>query len=76
MKWEKISKEVFAEGTDITYAAEGTPFEIQSRKRHVPHANGRSGTWDSTTYVVMCRGFDVKTFYSLKDAKEWVGGDK
>lgn len=73
--WKKVSKEIFAEGTDITYAAEGTPFEIQSRKRHIPHANG-SGMWDHTTYVVMCRGFDVKTFYSLGDAKEWVEGAK
>lgn len=70
--WKKVGKEVSAEGTTITYAAEGTTFQIQSRKRHIPHAGGRSGTWDHTTYVVTCRGFDVKTFYSLSDAKEWL----
>lgn len=74
MVWEKLSKSVRNDGTTITYGAKDSPFIIQSRKRHIPHANGRSGTWDHTTYVVMCRGFDVKTFYALKDAKEWVEG--
>ena len=76
MKWTKFSKTVGPEGTTITYAAEGTPFQIQSRKRHIPHAGGRSGTWDHTTYVVTCRGFDVKTFYTLSDAKQFVEGAK
>lgn len=73
MTWTKTGKVVNTDGTTITYSALGTPFGIQSRKRHIPHAN-RSGTWDHTTYVVTCRGFDVKTFYALKDAKEWVEG--
>lgn len=76
MKWTKLGKTEGPEGTTITYAAEGTPFQIQSRKRHIPHAGGRSGTWDHTTYVVTCRGYDVKTFYTLSDAKQFVEGDK
>jgi len=73
LTWKKIDKSENSEGTTITYKAEGSVFLIQSRKRHIPHAN-REGTWDHTTYVVLCRGYVVKEFYSLKDAKEWVGG--
>lgn len=76
MKWKITGKTINAEGTTIVYSAEGTPFTIESRKRHIPHAAGRPGTWDHTTYVVICRGFDVKTFYRLSDAKEWVEGAK
>lgn len=70
---EKLSKSVRMDGTTITYGVKGTPFLIQSRKKHIPHANG-SGTWDHTSFFVMCRGFDVKEFQSLKDAKEWIEG--
>lgn len=76
MTWTKTGKVVDKDGTTITYTAAGTPFQIESRKRHIPHAAGRGGTWDHTTYVVICRGFDVKTFYRLSDAKEWVEGGK
>lgn len=74
LKLEKLSKSERDDGTTITYGVLGTPFLIQSRKRHIPHAAGRAGTWDHTTFVVMCRGFDVKEFQSLKDAKEWISG--
>ena len=74
--WTKGGKTVSAEGTTIRYDGLGTPFSIESRKRHIPHAGGRPGTWDHTTYVVTYRGFDLRTFYSLKDAKEWVEGGK
>ena len=73
IKLEKLSKSERMDGTTITYGVKDTPFLIQSRKRHIPHAN-RGGTWDHTTFVVMCRGFDVKEFQSLKDAKEWIEG--
>lgn len=76
MTWKRSGKTVSAIGTTIEYAAEDTPFKIESRLRHIPHAAGRPGTWDHTTYVVSCRGFDVKTFYRLSDAKEWVEGAK
>lgn len=70
LKWERMAKEVTEAGTTIVYNAVGCPLEIQSRKRHIPHANG-CGTWDHTTYYVMFNGYDLKEFYSLKDAKEY-----
>lgn len=71
IKWTKISKMANEEGMTITYQGEGTPYSIESRLRHIPHAN-RSGTWDHTTYVVVKDGQDLFTRYSLADAKEFV----
>lgn len=70
MKWEKMWKTVGAEGTTISYCAKNIPVTIQSRKRHIPHANG-IGTWDHTSYFVVWQGSDVKEFMSLRDAKEY-----
>ena len=58
-----------AEGTTITYRGKGTRFTIESRKRHIPHANG-DGTWDHTTYFVLEDGRELKEYWSLRDAKE------
>lgn len=72
MNWEKIEKTVNSEGTTITYEGEGTNRQllVQSRKRHIPHANG-IGTWDCTTYHIICRGQEAKkTYRAMKDAKE------
>ena len=72
MTWEKIEKTVNSEGTTITYAAEGTGRQllIQSRKRHISHANG-AGTWDHTTYHVICGGGEArKVWQRLSEAKE------
>ena len=69
VKWEKTSKTVDAEGTTIVYECKESTITIESRKRHIPHANGRSGTWDHTSYVVIKDGNETKK-YSLKDAKE------
>lgn len=70
-KWDKTTN---AEGTTLTYKAtrdDGLVIYIQSRKRHILHANGQ-GTWDHTTYfVIYGKGQHEKEFYSLKDAKEW-----
>lgn len=70
MTWKKIDRNENAEGTTITYASDilGKRVLIQSRKRHIPHANG-IGTWDHTTYFVICDGVDLKRCWSLKDAK-------
>ena len=79
IKWEKTRRQVSAEGTTITYSGKGTDIEIESRKRQIPHANGK-GTWDHTSYFVIVNGKDVKEKYSLKDAKEFaeslIGGEK
>ena len=71
MDWKKIDKTVNESGTTITYKAEGSPFLIQSRKRHIPHANG-IGTWDHTSFFVLANGHEIKEFWSLKDAKEFI----
>lgn len=70
IKWTKARKEVTAVGTTITYTGEGTDLIIQSRKRHIPHANGE-GTWDCTSYFVVRDGVDLKERWSLRDAKEY-----
>lgn len=71
MEWEKIDRNVNDEGTTITYRAkEDRRFIVQSRKRHIPHANG-VGTWDHTSYFVIVNGKEVAEKNSLKDAKEY-----
>lgn len=71
MKWIKMGKTVTAEGTTITYEAENAPVSIESRKRHIPHANGRPGTWDHTSYTVVHLGKDVIEKQTLADAKKY-----
>lgn len=71
MRWLKAGKTVNAEGTTIIYELENTGYTIESRKRHIPHANGRSGTWDYTSYFVLKNGQELIEKYSLKDAKEY-----
>lgn len=70
MRWERRSKTVNTEGTTIVYACHRENLTIESRKRHIPHAN-REGTWDHTTYWVVLNGEDLKQLYSLTDAKAW-----
>ena len=68
--WKKLGKTVSAEGTTVIYEAAGTGYRIESRKRHIPHANG-IGTWDHTTYFVLLNGKELREEYSLRRAKEW-----
>ena len=70
LKWERSGHRVSLKGSDTIYCALGTGFIIESRKRHIPHAN-REGTWDHTTYWVLKDGKEVIERYSLKDAKEY-----
>ena len=70
IRWIKTGREVNAEGTTITYSCKGTDFAIESRKRHIPHAN-RSGTWDHTSYFVLKNGNELIEKFSLKDAKDF-----
>lgn len=71
IKWIRFGKTVTAEGATIAYIGKDTPYVIESRKRHIPHANGRSGTWDHTSYFVLKDGQELIEKYSLKDAKEY-----
>jgi hypothetical protein len=75
MTWQKTGKIVSGEGTTVEYrpARVNINISVESRKRHIPHANG-VGTWDHTSYFVVLNGEDVKEKYSLKDAKEYAEG--
>lgn len=74
IKWTRTGRTVSAEGTTITYTGEGTPYTIESRKRHIRHANG-IGTWDHTSFFVMKNGEEIKEKWSLGDAMEYAEGD-
>lgn len=69
-KWEKTGKRIDSEGTTTTYSFSGTGITIESRKRHIPHANG-IGTWDHTSYFVLKDGKEISEKQSLKAAKEY-----
>lgn len=68
--WKKIDRNENSEGITITYRLEGTQILIQSRLRHIPHANG-SGTWDHTSYFVLDNGKEVKESWRLSEAKAY-----
>lgn len=70
-KWIRTSRRVNSDGTTITYENPESIYTIESRKRHIPHAGNRPGTWDHTSYFVLWEGHEVKELYSLKDAKEY-----
>lgn len=69
--WEKTRRVVDSEGTTNTYTGKGTDLTIESRKRRIPHAGGRSGTWNHTSFFVLRNGEELAEKYSLKDAKEF-----
>jgi len=76
LKWEKVGTEIFhgelgEAAKNITYRADGTDYEIQSRKRGVKHANG-IGFWYHTTYWIMKDGKDLAEHYTMQRAKEKV----
>lgn len=75
IEWKKAEKTVNDKGTTITYVPKNVDafLTIESRKRHIPHANG-IGTWDHTTYYLLDCGAEVKEFYSLENAKRYAEG--
>lgn len=69
--WAKTGRTVGPEGTTVTYTdMRETGLTIESRKRHIPHAN-RSGTWDHTTYWVLRDGEELAEHWTLAGAKTW-----
>lgn len=69
--WAKTGRTVAPEGTTVTYTdLRETGLTIESRKRHIPHANG-SGTWDHTTYWVLRDGKELAEHWTLAGAKVW-----
>ena len=75
MRWEKIGTKVYGNGEkDITYEGFTDPyrvFHIVSRKRAIPHADGRPGVWFRITYFLLEVGGRGETeFITMKEAKE------
>ena len=68
-KWCRLGKVANEEGSTIIYMLCGSDITVESRKRHIPHAD-RSGTWDFTSYFVLKNGESVCEKYSLADAKQ------
>lgn len=74
-KWVRTEKRVNSDGTTITYENPESIYTIESRKRHIPHAN-RSGTWDHTSYFVLRDGEEIIEKFSLRDAKEYINREE
>lgn len=75
MKWEKTGRTVKDNGESTTYyAAEKGKLRIESRKKAIPHAGGRSGYWMHTSYFLIMEDGTEREFWSLKDAKEYAEG--
>lgn len=70
IKWETMGCEVKTNGeSTVFYSSKDGRFEIESRKRAIPHS-GRSGYWMHTTYFLIDRDDgSEKEYYALKDAK-------
>lgn len=68
--WVKTGRTVNSEGTTIIYSGVGTNLTIESRKRHILHAN-RAGTWDHTSYFVLKDGKEIAEKWSLREAKSF-----
>lgn len=68
--WKSTGDNRAADGTHtITYEANGCPLIVQSRRRPIPHANGK-GTWLHTSYWVLnpVTG-EEKEYYRLRLAQ-------
>lgn len=71
MKWTKTGRTVYGDGgLTVYYESDNGRFQIDSRKRPIPHANG-SGFWMHTSYFLIDHKDNdrEKEYYSLKDAK-------
>ena len=73
IEWKKTGKSVGPEGTTVIYQPTNIEafLTIESRKRHIPHAGGREGTWDHTSYFLLDCAKEVKEFMSLTNAKRY-----
>jgi hypothetical protein len=71
MMWFKTGKEIGSTGeSTMFYESDDGKFRIESRKRAIPHANGRPGCWMHTSYFLIDSDGVEKEFHSLADAKE------
>ncbi len=68
MIWKKESRTVSKDGTIIGYRYGDTDYCVESRKKHIPHANG-SGYWDHTSYFVIVGKEEFSEHFTLSQAK-------
>lgn len=70
MKWIKTGRTESENGeTTVYYKSSVGRFEIESRKRAIPHANG-VGHWMHTSYFLTdTKDGSQKEYYALRDAK-------
>ena len=71
MNWEKIGRTVSAEGTTITYRSQDPLVTVESRKRRLPHTNGKGGSWEHTIFAICVGGVPVHECATLADAKAY-----
>ena len=69
IKWIRAGRTVNEKGTTNVYAYGNTGYTVESRKRHIPHSNGRPGTWDHTSFFVLENGRELFEKFSLADAQ-------
>lgn len=76
-KWVRTSRRIDTDGTTITYECPESICTIESRKRHIPHAGGRPGTWDHTDFYLFkdgmpaCKENGCHEFATLRAAKAY-----
>ena len=71
--WAKLGTQLGMDGEKIIrYVQEDSRFEIESRRRRIPHANGE-GFWYHTSYFLIDvnTGFE-REFMRLQDAQKAV----
>lgn len=70
MTWYQAAKTIKGNGErTILYKCAGSRCMIESRRKAVPHADGR-GVWFHTTYFLIRPDGTEKEFYKLSDAKQ------
>lgn len=71
LKWTKAGETANSDGgKTIIYRAQGQRAVIESRRKAIPHAPGRSGVWYHTTYFVVWPDGREQEYMRLVDAKE------
>ena len=73
-KWIRTGRAAVGEATTVFYDLADTGYSVESRKKLIPHMNGRPGGWWHTSYFAMKGKSELKEFHSLRDAKEYVEG--
>ena len=69
--WKKTKSIKLENGeSTIVWNAVGIASTIESRKRLIPHAGGRSGGWYHTTYWVIQPDGTEKEYWRMSEAKE------